>query len=212
MTTTASLKTLSALCVAGLLVSACSSANSFSNSQRISSNPQSLPPVQSSTVESSSLPPLQGQDGQVTNADGNIMVSGGAGEQSGDPALNGQMMASADGSFVSLDDVSGGTTPQGRDLSGGLSPEKLLGAWTVSGDLKTCRLNLTQTTKSGTNRYRASAPNCAIPTLALVSSWQLAGNQVQLYDEGGNIVGALQLSGNRFIGTLSGGIAATMEG
>lgn len=194
------------LTVAGLLAGCSPSFGPRSQQAR----PASLPPVQSSSVQSSSLPPLQGEDGVVTTADNNF-DPGGSQLGSGDPALVGQT-ASTDGSFVSLDDVGGGTTPGGRDLSGGLTPGKLLGAWTVNADLQTCRLNLTQTTKSGTNRYRASTPNCTLPVLSLVSSWQLTGSQVQLYDESGAIVGAFQLSGNRFIGTLSGGIAATMEG
>lgn len=191
--------------LAGAL-SACSS-SSFGPSRQVA--PATLPPVQNSSVQSTSLPPLQGEDGVVTTADPFDADSSVLG--SGDPALT----ASTDGpggSFVSLDDVGGGTTPGGRDLSGGLTPGKLLGVWTVTANLQQCRLNLTQTTKSGTNRYRASTPTCEVPILSLVSSWQLAGAQVQLFDESGSIVGALQLSGNRFIGTLSGGIAVTMEG
>lgn len=185
-------------------------ASSSFGPRRTQSQPASLPPVQSSSVQSTSLPPLQGEDGLVTTVDNSFGTSPSL-LGSGDPALVGQS-ASVDGSFVSLDDVGGGTTPGGRDLSGGLTPGKLLGVWTVAADLQTCRLNLTQTTKSGTNRYRASTPNCTLPVLSLVSSWQLTGSQVQLFDESGAIVGALQLSGNRFIGTLSGGIAVTMEG
>lgn len=193
-----------------LALTGCSSSSFGSRSQF---RPASLPPVQNSSVQSSTLPPLQGQDGVVTTADNSFdpTINNGSLLGSGDPSLVGQS-ASADGSFVSLDDVGGGTTPGGRDLSGGLTPGKLLGVWTVAANLQTCRLNLTQTTKSGTNRYRASTPNCTLPVLSLVSSWQLTGSQVQLFDESGAIVGALQLSGNRFIGTMSGGIAVTMEG
>lgn len=198
---------IAAIIGVGAVLSGC--ASSSPGSYRRMSAPATLPPVQNSSVQSASLPPLQGQDGVVTTAD--TFDPNGSLLGSGDPGLASQT-ASADGSFVSLDDVGGGTTPGGRDLSGGLTPVKLLGVWTVSANLQQCRLNLTQTTKSGTNRYRASTPSCAIPTLSLVSSWQLAGSQVQLFDESGAIVGALQLSGNRFIGTLSGGIAVTMEG
>ncbi|MBU1173936.1 MAG: protease inhibitor Inh/omp19 family protein, partial [Alphaproteobacteria bacterium] len=135
---------------------------------------------------------------------------------SGDPALGttiGQT-ASADGSFVSLDDMGTGTstTPGGRDLSTPLTATKLLGAWDVIAGADRCRLNLTQTIKTGTKRYRASTPGCAIAPLARVASWQLAGTQVQLYDDAGAIIGSLLLSGNRFLGTLSGGIAVSMAG
>ena len=75
-----------------------------------------------------------------------------------------------------------------------------------------CQLNLTQTQKAGSGRYRASAPACALTSLSAVASWTLAGSQVQLFDEGGNIIAALILSGNRFIGTLSGGQGISMVG
>ena len=45
-----------------------------------------------------------------------------------------------------------------------------------------------------------------------VATWQLAGTQVQLYDDSGAIIGSLLLSGNRFLGTLAGGIAVSMAG
>ena len=188
-----------------VLLAGCSSSAPFGNSARNAGAPEQLDPVASTSVQTSSLPPLQGQDGVLIQSDN-------FDPNSGDPALIGQT-AAADGSFVSIDDVGGSTiTPAGRDLSGALTPAKLLGAWTVSASLEQCRLNLTQTTKSGTNRFRASTPSCGIPVLSLVSSWQLAGNQVQLFDESGAIIGAFQLSGNHFVGTLSGGLAVSMDG
>ena len=92
------------------------------------------------------------------------------------------------------------------------SVEKLLGRWTVVSAGDQCALNLTQTQKTGTGRFRASAPACALKGLSAVSSWALAGTQVQLFDEGGNIIGAMILSGNRFIGTLAGGQGISMVG
>jgi hypothetical protein len=90
--------------------------------------------------------------------------------------------------------------------------EKLLGGWTIVAGGAQCKLNLTQTQKTGTSRYRASAPACSLQTLSLVASWQLAGSQVQLFDENGNIIAALIPSGNRFIGTLTGGQGISMVG
>jgi hypothetical protein len=118
--------------------------------------------------------------------------------------------ASTDGSFETLQPV--GALPNSRDLSGGLTVEKLLGGWTiVSGDVQ-CKLNLTQTAKAGTNRYRASAPACALPAVAGVASWQLSGSQVQLYGENGTAIATLILSGNRLIGTIQGGQGISMVG
>ncbi len=45
-----------------------------------------------------------------------------------------------------------------------------------------------------------------------MASWTLAGTQVQLFNEGGNIIAALILSGNRFIGTLAGGQGISLVG
>lgn len=209
-----------AVVVTAFVVAACSPSSPFDSSRRVSGNsqPQNLTPVQDSSVQSSSLPPLQGQDGQVTTSDdfnpNAEMEQGENGAMAGTTSGTGTpgQTASADGSFTTLDGTGSTTTPEGRTLSRPLSATQLLGAWTVNADMNTCRVNLTQTTKTGTNRYRASAPNCSIPAVSLVSSWQLNGNQVQLYDESGTIIGAFQLSGNRFVGTLSGGQSATMEG
>lgn len=206
-----SLKSRSTLLICGmalsLVLAGCSTAR-FGETRQFGT-PQSLPPVQSSSVQSSSLPPLQGQS--TNTASGTVFGQSNDGFNSGDPSLDGRT-ASIDGSIVNIDEIGGSTTPGGRDLGGSLTPAKLLGVWSVSANLQTCRLNLTQTTKTGTNRYRASAPSCEVPVLALVSSWQLTGSQVQLFDESGAIIGAMQLSGNRFIGTLSGGVAVTMTG
>lgn len=117
---------------------------------------------------------------------------------------------------MSLDDVGPAPASPGRNLAGGLTVEKLLGGWTVTSGSSQCRLNLTYTATSGApagaSRYRASAPGCQIATLNAVASWQLSGTQVQLFDASDKMVGTLLLSGNRFIGTLTGGQAILMVG
>ncbi len=189
-----------------LLLSACTSSSPFGPSNRTALAPVQLPGVASSSVQTSALPPLQGQDGVLTQDNGTVD------ENLGDPALLGQT-TDANGSFINIADVpSSQITPAGRDLSGSLTIAKLLGAWSVNTNDQQCRLNLTQTTKAGTNRYRASAPNCEIPVLALIASWSLTGSQIQLYDNSGAMIGAFQKSGINFVGTLAGGIAASMVG
>jgi hypothetical protein len=130
----------------------------------------------------------------------------------GDPLGPSPMVASNDPSFVTLDSVGVPTNVAMRDLSGGLTVQKLLGAWTIVSGADQCRLNLTQTTKAGTGRYRASTPGCTLGGLKVVASWQLNGNQVQLYDENGDVVAKLMLSGNRFIGALASGQGISMVG
>lgn len=192
-----SAKLLVLIGAAALVLSGCSTSR-FGNG-RVTRQPEQLQPISNSQVQSQNLPPI-GQNG--------TQIGIGFGD-SADPSLLGQT-TNADGSIV--DGV--GTLPNtsGRDMSGGVSVAKMLGAWTVIAGTDQCQINLTQTTKSGTNRYRASAPNCNLPALSLLSSWRLAGNQVQFYDSSGSIIGSLLQSDNRFVGTLVGGIAVSMVG
>jgi hypothetical protein len=213
-----------------LTLSGCAS-SSMSSSTAYAEN---ITPIQNTPVASSNLPAI-GADGQVAST--TLVAPGQPTDLNAPPALNPSLQASAtpgtltpqpgvtdqfgnpltvasaapaDGSFVSLDSV--GTVPQtqGRDLTGGLSYEKLLGGWTIVAGAEQCRLNLTYTAKTGTSRYRASTPGCGLTGLKVVASWALAGTQVQLYDENGDIVANLLLSGDKFIGTLAGGTGISM--
>jgi hypothetical protein len=199
-----------------LLLSACSS---MSSQQAGLGQPEQLQPVQDGAVASTDLPTI-GQAGVPQTAQLGVPPTPGQINPSltGQPVLGGNQIgepvqtAGTDGSFVTLDSV--GTVPNapGRDLSGGLTIEKLLGGWTIVSGAEQCKLNLTYTAKTGTNRYRASTPGCQLPGLKVVASWQLAGTQVQLFDENGDMIAALILSGNRFIGTLAGGQGISMVG
>ena len=209
---------VAAVTLAALVLAGCSSTRT---SSRTNQPPPALQPLPSSTVATGTLPPL-GTDGSVTVAAQPGMVNP---NLTGQPTTTGptltpapptttigadpSLTASNDG-FVTLDSVGSVPATPGRDLTGGLTEAKLLGGWTVVSGPTQCRLNLTQTQKSGTSRYRASTPGCQLPGLAAVSSWQLAGSQVQLFDENNNMVAALILSGNRFIGTLAGGQGISM--
>jgi Protease inhibitor Inh len=159
---------------------------------------QQLAPVQGGNVQTSALPPI-GPNGEVQGPTGVAPLQPG-----------GTQVANADGTTGA---PGGDALPNsaGRDLGGGLTIEKLLGRWTMVSGTDQCPINLTQTAKGGTGRYRASAPACGIKGLAGVTSWQLTGAQVQLYDDRG-LIGTLVLSGNRFIGTLSGGTGISMVG
>jgi hypothetical protein len=193
---------------AALLVSGCSSTRvAVTNSGQ----PEQLAPVQTGSVSTSALPPI-GPNGEVQGPA--PLTPSGMDPATGDVlAGNGDLqVANADGSIAEVPPVGGLPNSSGRDLAGGLTVEKLLGRWTVVSGGDQCQLNLTQTAKTGTGRYRASAPACALKGLSVVSSWTLAGSQVQLFDENGDIVAALILSGNRFIGTLAGGQGISMVG
>lgn len=194
--------------------------------------PEDIAPIQNVPVASSNLPAI-GQTGTQQNmgtlpmpgqqpAANTLTVGGGAAiGQSQDPMLQGQQVgqlpaptqtAANNGSFVTLGAPGALPATSGRDLTGGLTIEKLLGGWTIVSGAEQCKLNLTYTAKAGTSRYRASTPGCAIAGLMVVSSWQLVGTQVQLFDENNDIIASLILSGNRFIGTLAGGQGISMVG
>lgn len=212
-----------AIVIVALTLSGCMSSRVATRSV---AEPEQVQPLPSSAVASSDLPSIggtapQGQlpNGQLTTAQIGTPAGQVAPSLTGQPVLGGNQpqqdtiqTASTDGSFVSLDSVGSVPNAPGRDLTGGLTIEKLLGGWTIVSGATQCRLNLTYTSKAGTSRYRASSPGCQLPGLSVVASWQLAGSQVQLFDEAGDMVAALILSGNRFIGTLAGGQGISMVG
>ena len=170
--------------------------------------PQPLSPVASSNVATASLPPLGGAGAPQSSA-----VQPGL---TGTPVLGGVQnensapLPPGDPNFVSLADVNT-SPPMPGDLSGPLSIERLAGGWTVTGNATTCRLNLSNSAKEGTTRFRASTPGCQIAGLANVASWTLAGTQVQLYDSAGTMIAGLLKSGERFTGTVAGGTLITMQ-
>lgn len=168
--------------------------------------PQPSTPVATGSVQTSDLPPIGGQPTSGTQGSTTFPAN-----TTGiyDPLAQ---TASNDG-FVSLDGMGApGNTMGGRDLSGALTMEKLLGGWTIISGTEQCRLNLTYTAKGSTGRYRASTPACSQQVLTTVTSWQLLGNQIQLYNEADEMVGTLLKSGDRFVGTLAGGQAVSMVG
>jgi hypothetical protein len=196
---------------ATLVLAGCSSTGVTVNNAPM--NSEQLTPVQSGSVSASALPPI-GPNGEVqgpaplTPLDPNAPPSSDL-----QPGVSGGLVtANADGSFTNVPAVGALPNSSGRDLTGGLSVEKLLGRWTIVSGTEQCQLNLTQTAKTGTGRYRASAPVCGLPGISVIASWTLAGSQVQLFDENGDIVAALILSGNRFVGTLAGGQGISMVG
>ena len=196
---------VSMVVIAGLALALSGCASSGVTTTSIAST-ETITPIQNTPVASSDLNALPGSTVQQASLAQPTPL--GTPGEIGQPA----QVANADGSFATLGGA--GTVPQapGRDLSTGLTVEKLLGGWTVVSGADQCKLNLTQTAKSGTSRYRASTPGCSLPGLKVVASWQLVGSQVQLFDEAGDIIASMIVSGNQFIGTLAGGQGITMVG
>jgi hypothetical protein len=184
-----------------LLLAGCASTNvAVSNVGQA----EQLAPVQTGSVSTTALPPI-GPNGEVQQGVEPLAPT--------DPTAVDPLVADTQpGVSGGLTSAGGDFNSTGRDLSGGLTVEKLLGRWTVVSGADQCQLNLTQTAKTGTGRYRANAPACGLKGLNVVASWTLAGSQVQLFDENGDLVAALILSGNRFVGTLTGGTGVSMVG
>ena len=179
-----------------LLVAGCSSTGSNTANLNTIGAPQQLQPVQSSVVQQGTLPAIGGTGTVAPGLSGQPVLGG--------VQANTQMAATtgAQSSIVSLD-------PLAQPVAGGMTngPE---GVWNVVAGAQQCRLNLPMTSKTGTSYYRASAPGCAIPTLASIAGWQQVGSQLQLYDENGNIAAFLAPSSGRYIGTMAGGQAISM--
>jgi protease inhibitor Inh len=195
-----------------LLLGACASTAPFGgpgSQVNLIPSPEQLNPVETGSVEQGDLPPV----GSVLPGpqEGGLYDPGlPAGEITDTPTL-GFPAPQDNSSFVTLNDINAGPgTGAGPIQSGALTEALLLGGWTVQVEDLTCRLNLAQTIKQDTDRYRASAPACVVAALGRVASWQLLGSQVQLYNDSGNLISALLLSGGRFVGSLPGGIAISM--
>ena len=193
---------LAGLSLLALTLAGCASSGMTANTAQADS--EQLAPVQGGNVSTTALPPI-GPNGEVQGPTDPTQIAA-ADTQ---PGVSGSL---TDGSMTTLPPAGALPNSSGRDLTGGLTVEKLLGRWTVVSGTDQCQLNLTQTQKTGTGRYRASAPACPLKGLTQVASWAVTGSQVQLFDEGGNLIAALILSGNRFIGTMSGGTGISMVG
>lgn len=195
---------------AALVLSGCASSGVTTKS--IAST-ETITPIQNTPVASTDLNAIPGTQVQQASLSAPApLVPGQPGAVApgsiGQPAL----VASNDGSFTTLGGAGGAPATSSRDLTTGLTVEKLLGGWTVISGADQCKLNLTQTAKTGTSRFRASTPGCSLAGLTVVASWQLVGNQVQLFDENNDIIASLILSGNGFIGTLAGGQGISLVG
>lgn len=161
--------------------------------------PSTLRPVQPSTVTQGNLPGIGAPGVPAPGLSGQPILGGVAAQPAtGFNTLPPIQSATVNGALAPL-------TQPGAVRSG---PE---GVWTIIAGANQCRLNLPLTLKDGTNYYRASAPGCAVSPLTTVAGWQQVGQQLQLYDINGNIVGSLVPSGGRYIGTLSGGVGVSMQ-
>lgn len=193
---------------AGLVLAGCSPTGmGRSAPQPQTSMPAPITPVQTGSVQSTDLPPIGGQASASPSVSSGSVLYDPSGQAPGMVSGGQTNVVPAIGDVAST-----GSSVGGRNLAGGLTMENMIGGWTITAGAEQCRLNLTYTAKGATGRYRASTPGCNQPTLAEVTSWQLLGTQVQLYNEADELVGTLLRSGDRFVGTLAGGQSISMAG
>lgn len=181
-----------------LVLAACQSTGSNTANLNTIGQPQTLQPVQNSTVQQGTLPAI-GATG--TPAPG----------LSGQPVLGGVPA----GQTTTVAGTTPGALPSTVSLAPITQPAAVSsgpeGVWNVVAGSATCRINLPMTAKTGTSYYRASAPGCTVPAIAAVTGWQQVGSQLQLYDENGNIAAFLAPSSGRYIGTMGGGQPISMS-
>jgi hypothetical protein len=83
------------------------------------------------------------------------------------------------------------------------------GVWSASVSGQSCRVATPQT-KYGAG-YRAGPLRCPAP-IDGVKSWNVSGNQLSLYDEGGSVIARLQSSGEgKFDGQTSTGLPISLS-
>lgn len=190
----------SLLAVGGILMlTACTTPGYQSTFSQSNAAPTSLVAAPTTQVQSSALP---GIDGQPT---GDPWLVSSASPIDGESDIPNIVQ---DPNLPSIVDVQSTANVVGRDLSGSLTKEKMIGGWTISTPQGSCRLFLTLTAKDG--RHRAATPACESPSFTDIATWQLVGNQVQLFNATGTLIGNLARTGDRFIGTMVGGLAVSI--
>ena len=191
------------LAMMAMTVVGCASSSNTAGLNTIQA-PSQLRPVQGSTVAQGSLPAIGATGAPAPGLSGQPVLGGVAAQ----PAGGFNTLPPVNGAATQTAMVNGQLAPIAQPGMVSAGPE---GVWAALAGTSQCRLNLPLTLKEGANYYRASAPGCALPSLAAVAGWQQVGAQLQLYDVNGNIAGSLTPSGGRYIGVLGGGQAITMQ-
>jgi hypothetical protein len=173
---------LAAVSLAALAASGCSSTR-FSSMD--SDQPAPLQPAPSGSVSSSKLPPPS-QPGTPAASDSSQFPSAPAGSNNG-----GTQVASL---------PPDGSAPAG---AADLTASSVAGVWNVNVSGQSCKVATPQT-KFGSG-FRAGPLHCPAP-IDGIKSWNVAGKQLTLYDDGGGTLARLYSSGSdKFDGQTSDG-------
>jgi Protease inhibitor Inh len=172
----------SALVVSALAVSGCQS----SRMSGIDTTPEPVAAAPTGVVQQSQLPPPTNPQGTTANST-DFPVAPTAPAAPAAPAAGTQVASAATAA-----------APSGPDLTVG----SVAGVWGVSVAGQNCKIATPQT-KYGQG-FRAGPLKCP-GEMANVKSWNVAGKQLTLYDEGGSPVARLYGAGGGFSGQTSGG-------
>jgi Protease inhibitor Inh len=172
----------SALVVSALAVSGCQS----SRMSGIDTTPEPVAAAPTGVVQQSQLPPPTNPQGTTANST-DFPVAPTAPAAPAAPAAGTQVASAA-----------AAAAPSGPDLTVG----SVAGVWGVSVAGQNCKIATPQT-KYGQG-FRAGPLKCP-GEMANVKSWNVAGKQLTLYDEGGSPVARLYGAGGGFSGQTSGG-------
>lgn len=172
--------------VAGLALTGCQRFGSGSSSDLPSQSPAPLTPAPVGGVQQSQLPPP------------------GAGAGTG----NTSQFPAAPGATNGANNPQVASTGTGNSGAPAISPESMIGRWTVTAAGSSCDLFLSMTKWTG--GYRAATRNCSgMPSN--VSAWDVKGNQVVLTDNVGNQLASVQAAGNNhYQGTTTSGQPITL--
>lgn len=172
---------LAVLAVATLFAAGCQSERFASLDTR---TPEPLPAAPSGTVVSGTLPPPTGPSSDPTQF----------------PAAPG----STPGTQVAAAPAASGPPTGAADVA----PSNVAGVWTATVAGQSCKVATPQT-KFGAG-FRAGPLRCPAP-LDGVKSWNVAGKQLTLYDEGGGTLARLySTSEGQFNGQTSSGAAVSL--
>jgi hypothetical protein len=173
----------SALVVSALAVSGCQS----SRMSDINTAPEPVAAAPTGVVQQSQLPPPTNPQGTQTAAATNFPAAPTTPAAPAAPAAGTQVASAATAA-----------APSGPDLTVG----SVAGVWSASVGGQSCKIATPQT-KYGQG-FRAGPLKCP-GEMANVKSWNVAGKQLTLYDEGGSPVARLYGAGGGFSGQTSGG-------
>lgn len=162
--------------------------------------PAPLTPAPAGDVESSALPPLPGSGGTTalpppTGAPG-VGATGGVATAPGVPVAQPQNPIVSPSIPPAPPQVANATPPSAPASSGPPTRTALVGNWSVS-EANGARCKITLSSAPKLDLYGAGTSGCQNKELQRINAWELAGNEVILYEPGGGVVARLRGAGGQ---------------